>query len=159
MENKDDCVCKLIDPADYDGKEFSWEGKSFLKGRIRSFLHIPLNFGGVMNRLVTAAERAQALDGTYLTLVEENSLWGADLYVPVSKGVSGAENASIDGRWIAKVFEGSYQDMRKWMPQMREYMRSRGAKDGRALVFYTACPKCSKKFGKNYVVLFGQLNQ
>jgi hypothetical protein len=158
MENNDDCVCKLIDPVDYDGKEFSWEGKPFLKGRIRSFLHMPLNFGGVCTRLAETAEKAHALDAEGMWLVDENSLWGADLYVQTTKGVSGAENAAVDGRWIAKVFEGPYKDMRKWMPAMKEFMHSRGAGEGRILVFYTACPRCEKKFGKNYVVLFGQLN-
>jgi len=157
MENNDKC-CNLIDPADYDGKEFSWEGKPFLKGRIRSLFHVPLNFGSVITRLVKAAHAANAFTEEGGWLVDENSLWGADLYIQVTKGVSGAENASIDGRWIAKVFEGPYKDVRKWMPEMKEHLRSRGVEDGRILVFYTACPKCSKKFGKNYVVLFGQLN-
>jgi hypothetical protein len=155
MENTEKC-CNLIDPATYDGKEFNWEGKPFIKGRVRSFLHIPLNFGGVVTRLVKAARDADAFADEGGWLVDENSLWGSDLYIEVTKQVSGVENATVPGNWLAKVFEGPYKDMRKWMPEMKEYMRSRGAGDGKILVFYTACPKCSKKFGKNYVVLFGK---
>lgn len=157
MPTSNEKCCNLIDPADYDGKEFGWEGKPFLKGRIRSFLHIPLNFGGVVRRLTAAAQRADALDTETPWLVDENSPWGADLYVAVTKPISGAQNASIDGRWVGKVFEGPYSHMRTWGTEMAALMEQRGRAGAKILVFYTACPKCAKKFGKNYVVLFGNV--
>lgn len=142
--------CALIDPAVYDRKEFDWTGQSFIRTRIRSFLHMPLTFSSAIKRLTAQAERANALppESEQLWLCDENSLWGADLYLAVTKPVSGSDNANLSGVWRARVFEGPYSKIGSWYQSIAPFKR--------ALAFYTACPKCAKKFGKNYVVLFSQ---
>ena len=142
--------CDLIDPAVYDGKQFDWTGRAFIKTRIRSVFHMPLNFRSCMQRLMKQAELAHASvpKDQELWVTDENSLWGADLYMLVSKPISGAENASLPGVWRAKVFEGPFKNMRQWIDAMKPFKR--------LLTFYTVCPKCAKTYGKNYVVLFAQ---
>ena len=39
--------CPPFKPEPWDEKTITWENKRFVKDRVRSFLHIPLNFGGV----------------------------------------------------------------------------------------------------------------
>ena len=111
---------------------------------------MPLTFSSAIKRLTKQAERAHALppEADQLWLCDENSLWGADLYLRVTHPVSGSENANLPGLWRARVFEGPYSDMGKWHKAVGPTKRT--------LAFYTACPKCAKKFGKNYVVLFTQ---
>jgi hypothetical protein len=142
--------CSLIDPVQYEGRTFDWTGQHFLKARIYSFLHMPLTFGSAMKKLMRQAELAKGLpaEGSQIWLTDENSPWGADLYLLVTKPVSGAQNASVGGSWRARVFDGPFKKLGEWYKAVQPATRF--------LAFYTACPKCAKKFGHNYVVLFTQ---
>jgi hypothetical protein len=144
-------------PAAWHEQEIVWHDKRFVKGRVRSLLHIPLNFGGVLARNVRLIEAAGARLEEMLILTDENSLWGADMYVAVGKDVPGAVMASLSGTFLSKVFEGPYRQIPVWIDEMKRYVQSKG-RDLQHLYFnYRTCPKCAKRFGKNYVVLLAQV--
>ena len=42
MDNAEVC-CSKFNPEPWDGKEILWKDKLFVKDRVRSFLHVPLN--------------------------------------------------------------------------------------------------------------------
>ncbi len=88
---------------------------------------------------------------------DENSLWGADVYIAVSKAVPGAEMARISGTFLTKVFEGPYKNVRNWVKEMMRYVQSKGKGLRKLYFFYTTCPKCAKFYGKNYTVLLAQV--
>jgi len=154
--NPEEC-CPRFDPEPWDGKELKWAGKPFVKDQVRSFLHIPLNFGAVMKRNVAAIEAADAGPQTMVVLSDEKSLWGADVYIEVTKDIPGINMASISGTFLCKVFEGPYRNMRKWIEEMRAFVQSKGKKPQKLYFFYTTCPKCAKKYGKNYVAILAQV--
>ncbi|MCX6905465.1 MAG: hypothetical protein NTW03_18700 [Verrucomicrobia bacterium] len=129
----------------------------FLQDRARSFLHIPLDFGAVMKRSMAASEAAGATPDEEIVLSDENSLWGADVYIAVSKEVPGKPMATLTGTYLAKVFEGPYRNMRNWIAEMKSYVQGQGKNLQKLFFFYTTCPKCSKKYGKNYVVILAQI--
>ena len=56
-ENKADECCPRFNPEPWDGKTLTWENRRFVKDRVTSFLHIPLNFGAVMKRNVARSRR------------------------------------------------------------------------------------------------------
>lgn len=153
----DEQCCPRFDPAPWDEKEIQWQGKRFVKDRVTSFLHIPLNFGAVMKRNMTRIEAAGAAIGQNVILSDENSLWGADVFIEVAKDVPGANMATISGSFLCKVFEGPYKNMRIWIAEMRDFVRSKGKETGKLYFFYTTCPKCAKKYGRNYVAILAQI--
>lgn len=149
--------CPRFDPGPWDGREITWENKRFVNDRVRSFLHVPLNFASVMKRNVALIEAAGAKPAEMLVLADENSLWGADVYIDVTKDVPGARMASLSGTFLSKVFEGPFKNIRSWISEMREYVKSQGKTANKLLFYYTTCPKCAKIYGKNYVVLLARL--
>jgi len=149
--------CPRFEPDPWDDKVITWEKKPFLQDRVLSFLHIPLNFGAVMKRSMAAIEAAGAIPDQVVVLSDENSLWGADVYVAISKDILGARTTTLSGTFLTKVFEGPYRNMRKWIGDMKSFVKSREKAIQRLYFFYTTCPKCSKKYGKNYVVILAQL--
>ena len=155
--NDADVCCPKFDPGPWDEKEVTWQDKKFVKDRVRSFLHIPLNFGAVMKRNMTRIEAAGAKSDETIVLSDENSLWGADVYIAVAGDVPDANMAAISGMFLSKVFEGPYQNVRKWMQAMKEFVAARGKEIRKLYCFYTTCPKCAKKYGKNYVVILAQV--
>jgi len=149
--------CPRFDPGPWDGKELSWKDRKFVKDRVRSFLHIPLNFGLVMRRNVRLIEAAGAKPDDMIVLSDENSLWGADVYISVSRDVPNANNVTISGTFLSKVFEGPYQHVHKWIEETKRFVASRGKQLKKLYCYYTTCPKCAKKYGKNYVVILAQV--
>ena len=157
MGESTEVCCPRFDPAPWDEKEIAWENKRFVKDRVRSFLHIPLNFGAVMRRNMALIESADAASEEVIVLCDENSLWGADVYLGVAKDVPNAQMASISGTFLSRVFEGPYKNAGKWAREMVEHVKSQGRELQELYHYYTTCPKCAKKYGKNYVVLLAQV--
>jgi hypothetical protein len=149
--------CPRFNPQPWDKKEVTFKDKLFIKDHVTSFLHIPLNFGKVMVRNMERISQAQALTPEPLMLSDENSLWGADIYIAVSKNVSGAQMVKLSGTYLTQVFEGPYKNIRQWISNMKDYVAKQGKQLKKLYFFYTTCPNCAKFYGKNYVVLLAQI--
>ncbi len=110
-----------------------------------------------MKRNVALIEKAGAKSSDMIVLSDENSLWGADIYIDVTKNVPNARMSTISGIFLSKVFEGPYKNMHIWIKEMKEHVNSKGKKLKKLYFYYTTCPKCAKLYGKNYVVLLAQV--
>lgn len=150
--------CEPFNPEPWQDKEIVWKDKIFVKDHITSFLHMPLNMGKKIIKNMALIEKANAKSLQQLMLTDEKSLWGADIYIDVAKEVAGAQMAKLSGIFLTKVFEGPYQNAGKWALEMKEYVKSKGKEIKKLYFSYTTCPKCAKAYGKNYVVLFAQIN-
>ena len=149
--------CPKFDPSLWDGKRMEWKNKKFIKDHVWTFLYIPINFGAVMTRLMGKVKVANVGVPDWLCLSDSVSPWKMDLYLAVDKDIPGVDSVSMTGAFIAKVFEGEFKDVGKWMKEFGEYTNSKGLSVKKQFMWYTTCPKCAKKYGKNYVVFFGQL--
>jgi len=154
--NPDEC-CSRFQPQPWDGTTLTWEDRRFVKDRVTSLFHIPLNFGAVMRRNAAAIEKAGATSESMMVLSDESSLWGADVYIEVTKDVPGLKTVTISGTFLSRVFEGPYGNIRKWIEEMKAFVQEKGKTLDRLYFYYTTCPKCAKKYGKNYVVLLAQI--
>jgi hypothetical protein len=156
-EQSETGCCLRFDPGPWDEKEVTFDNKLFIKDHVKSFFHIPLNFGKVMVKNMEMIQKADALEPEPLMLSDEKSLWGSDIYIAVSKEVPGAETARISGTFMTKVFEGPYKNAGQWAMEMKEYVKSKARELNKMYFFYTTCPKCAKVYGKNYTVILAQI--
>ena len=156
-EDSETGCCPRFNPEPWDEKEVMFQDKLFIKDHVRSFLHIPLNFGKVMVRNMDKIQQAGALAPEPLMLSDEKSLWGSDIYIAVSKEVPGAEMVRISGTFLTKVFEGPYKNAGKWAKEMMEYVKAKAGDMEKMYFFYTTCPKCAKFYGKNYIVILAKV--
>jgi hypothetical protein len=156
-EKSETGCCPRFDPAPWNEKEITWQDKLFVKDRLRSILHIPINFDKLMVRNMDKIKSAGALAPEPLMFTDENSLWGADVYIAVGKVVPGAAIERMSGTFMSKVFEGPYKDAGKWAKEMNMYVRSKGKDPEKIYFFYTTCPKCAEYYGKNYTVLLAKI--
>ncbi|MCD4655203.1 hypothetical protein K8T06_14875 [bacterium] len=156
VRNKDEC-CPRFYPEPWDNKVVTLDNRRFVKDRVRSFFRIPLNFGAVMKRNMEPIDSADAWAEGMIVLSDENSLWGSDVYISVDGDVPGAEMATITGDFLTKVFEGPYRNIRDWIKEMHAYVSKQDKSVEKLLFYYTTCPKCAKKYGKNYVVILAKV--
>jgi len=150
--------CEPFDPIPWEDKEIIWEDKLFVKDHVSSLFHIPLNMGRKVIKNMELIEKANARAPYQLMLTDEKSSWSADIYIDVSNEVPGAQMVTLSGTFLTKVFEGPYQNVGKWVKEIKEYVKEKGKSLKKLYFSYTTCPKCAKAYGKNYVVLFAQIN-
>lgn len=155
-KNAGEC-CPRFDPEPWDEKLLTWNEKKFVKDRVTSFMHIPLNYGAVMTRNIEAMEAAGAVPQPRLILADENSLWGADVYFEVTKAMPSRSVTRMSGTFLTRVFEGPFSNMKRWIGEMNDYAAQQHKAIQKLYFFYTTCPRCAKKYGKNYVVLLARV--
>ena len=155
-QDPNECCPKFV-PEPWDEKTITWNEKKFLRDHVVCFLHIPLNFGAMMTRNMAAIEAAGAVPDKMVILSDESSLWGMDVYIAISKDIPGARTATLSGTFLSKVFEGPYRNVGKWIEEMKSFVKGKGKSCRKLYFFYTTCPKCAKKYGKNYVVILAQV--
>lgn len=149
--------CPEFDPSLWDDKVFVWENKRFIKDRVCTILYMPINFGKVMVRLNKVLTKAEMVSPDWLCLSEHTSSWKMDIYLAVDKEIQGVENVTFSGNFYCKVYEGSYNNTGKWIKDFEQILKSKGFDKKRLLMWYTTCPKCAKKYGKNYVAIMSQV--
>lgn len=159
MMNKEDVCCPRFDPTPWDEKIFDWNNKKFIKTQVHTFLHMPLNFGGVMKKLDEQIRNADAIIPNNMALSNHISRWNMDVCLAVDKEIPTLENTTLTGRFFSKTYEGPFKDTGKWCKDFEQLAKNKGLQILKWYMWYTTCPKCAKKYGKNYVVIISQVNR
>jgi hypothetical protein len=159
MENQE--CCPEFDVEKWDKKNFSWNEKLFIKETIPTFFHIPFlpMIGKKIRKMCALSGKAQAdisEKSDVLLLFRDPSAFKSEIYYSVTKDVEGANNTAISGDFAARVFDGPYNAIPKFIKEMEASLakEERVAKD--FYVHYAYCPKCAKKYGHNHMILFAK---
>lgn len=156
MSKEDEKCCPKFDPEPWDEKIIEWDNKKFIRDKVFTLFHIPVNFGKVITRMSEQVEKADAKMPDWLCLANHTSKWNMDLFLAVSKKIPGAANVELSGKYYSKVYEGPFKDTGKWCKDFEKSMISKKLKMDTMYQWYTTCPKCAKKYGKNYVVIIAK---
>jgi len=149
--------CPKFNPKPWDKKIFNWKNKKFIKDKVFTIFNIPINFGSVITRLMKKIEASNAKCSNWMSLSDHTSRWNMDLYLAVDKIVANTENVMISGKFLSKVYEGPYQKTGYWCKDFEAYAKKKNISIKKQYMWYTTCPKCAKKYGKNYVVIIGEI--
>jgi hypothetical protein len=156
--SQSDVCCPKFDPAPWDGKVFEWKNKKFIKDKVFTLFHIPINFGSVMRKLDEKVRKAGAKIQDNMGLSDHTSKWNMDVYLAVDKEVPDAENVTLSGKFLSKVYEGNLKETGVWGKDFESYAKGKNMKIKKWYMWYTTCPKCAKKYGKNYVVIIAKVD-
>jgi len=149
--------CPKFNPIPWDDKIIEWNNKLFIKDRVFTFFYMPVNFGKVMRRLDENVRKAGAEIAGGLSLSDHTAKWNMDVYLAVNKEVPGAENTTLSGKFYSKVYEGPFNETGKWSKDFESIVKSKGFNLKKWFMWYTTCPKCAKKYGKNYVAIISEI--
>ena len=156
-EIKETGCCPKFNPEPWDGKVLDWKDKKFIKDSVRTFMYMPINFGGVITRMMKKVDSAGAKTPDMMALSDHTSKWNMDLYLAVEKEIEGAENVTLSGKFLSKVYEGDFKDTGKWGDDFKKYAEAQGYKIKKWYMWYTTCPKCAKVYGHNYVITIAEV--
>lgn len=149
--------CPKFDPAPWNEKVFEWNDKRFVRDSVFTLFYMPMNFGGVITRLFGKVQQAGAACPSGICLSDHTSRWNMNIYLEVDKEVPGADNVLLSGKFLSKVYEGPYKETGKWSKDFELFAKGRGLSIKKWYMWYTTCPKCAKKYGKNYVVIVAEV--
>ena len=153
----DEECCPKFDPKPWDGKVFDWKNKKFVKDKVFTLFFMPINFGSVIKRLTEKVDSANAKMPDSLCLSDHTSKFNMDLYLAVDKEIPNAENVTLSGKFLSKVYEGPFEETGKWCEDFKEYAKSKNLEIKKWYMWYTTCPKCAKKYGKNFVAVIAEV--
>jgi len=162
MKTQDHECCPEFHVEKWDKKTLTWDQKLFIKETIPTFFHMPFPpmIGKRMKKMCDLVEQAEAdiPDLTdALVLFHDPSAFKSEIFYAVTKEVEGANNASISGTFAARVFDGPYNAIPKYVKEMDRYLSDEGQKALDYYVHFAYCPNCAKKFGHNYMILFARV--
>ena len=149
--------CPKFEPEKWDDKVNDWTHKRFIKTKVATFLYMPVGFGSAMTKLQKLAEHSEGESEESLCLSSHKTKWSMDVYLEVTKEIADAENISMSGKFYSKVYEGPYRNTGKWMEDFDRIMLEKNYEVYQYYTWYVYCPKCAKKYKKNYVVIFGEI--
>ena len=156
-EQTSDVCCPEFDPTKWEDKVFNWENKRFIKEKVLTFLYMPLNFGSVMKKLDKQVSGVGTSLNDNICLSHHTSKWKMDIYLEVDRQIPDARNVELSGKFFSKVYEGPFKDTGKWGADFNKAAKLKGFSVDEQFTWYTTCPKCAKKYGKNYVALIGKV--
>jgi hypothetical protein len=160
---KTEC-CPKFDPKPWEEATHEWKDKLFMVDSIKQFLHMPLpgQFGKVITRMWDQSNKlgiATTDMKDFLMLSYDPSPWKSEIYMTVTQEHPELKNlVKISGTFLSKVFDGPFQNVPKYMKETEKYALSQGKIAKKYYFYYTTCPKCAKKYGHNYIVVFAQID-
>lgn len=157
QSENDSICCPQFDPFPWDDKIIEWNDKRFVKGSVCTLFYMPMNFGSVIRKLDTKIRDEGGKIEDNMGLSDHTSKWNMDIYLSVDKEIPDLENIILSGKFYSKVYEGNFKETSKWCKDYEEIVKSKGLNVIKWYMWYTTCPKCAKKYGKNYVVIVGQV--
>jgi len=160
---QEEVCCPKFNPEPWEGKVFEWDNKLFAEADVIAFLHIPLNMGKVIPKMWSkiGQEKVDSVrvgeKDEFIMLFYDPTAFKTELYIPVKEEIAGLKNVRLSGTFLTKVFEGDFSKAKQWVNEMNAFVKEKGKKMKKLYFYYTTCPKCAKKYGKNYVVGFAQV--
>lgn len=162
MNNKNGDCCPDFHPEKWDKKVFKWDKKPFIRETMPTFFHIPFSFliGRKICKLWQHAEAWKKVDRSkdnILVLFHDSGMFKSEIFFSVTGHIPKANNVTISGEFIARVFEGEYYQVCDFINQTKNYLvtQEKVAKD--IYVHYAYCPNCSKRHGQRYVLILAQI--
>ena len=155
--NAEPICCPPFSPDPWDDKMIEWTDKKFIRDHVKTFFYMPFGFGKTMARVMGKLEKAGASPTDYLCLSDHTSKWNMDILLAVDKVIPDAENTTLSGKFYSRVYEGPFKDTGKWCKDFEEKAKEKNYQIKKWYMWYTTCPKCAKKYGKNPVVVIAEI--
>ncbi|MDD5040030.1 MAG: hypothetical protein PHY34_02675 [Patescibacteria group bacterium] len=154
--------CPKFKAEKWDKQTIRWDNKKFIKDTIPELFHIP--FPSMISKKITRMWKAVEQAGASapnkedtLILFRDPTPFKGEIYIAVEKDVPAENNVVISGNFVSRVFDGGYNAIPKFVKIIDGYLAETGKKAKDYYVHYAYCPKCAKKFGHNYMILFAKI--
>ena len=106
--------CPKFDPKPWEKRFVSFDDQYFMKVKVRTFKHVPLNFGSVMTKAQKQIEASGAKVVNNIALSNHVSRWTMEVYIAIDKEVAELKPIRLSGKFLSNVYEGPFKDTAIW---------------------------------------------
>lgn len=156
------CCKEFVNQKKFDWKTLKWKNKKFVKADVFSILNIPFGLAKKVTEMMKKIKRAKAIneanEDDMLMLFNNTKTFKTSIYISVDSEVKTLENIAVSWTFASKVYEWWYNDTWKNITKMKEYLNEKWLEAIDFYIHYTYCPKCAKKYWKNYTIIFAHLD-
>lgn len=152
------CGCPTINPADWEGKLFNWEGKAFFYKHVKYLFSVPLN---VERKMAEAAQmieqRGYILEEPLMILAREGRFKGT-IFVAILP-TEGEDKSVINVPPCALAATVYQRKEAKIGPGVKAFKRRLEAEKKRVkdiYLWHVSCPMCAAKHGYK-TIIFAEL--
>jgi hypothetical protein len=161
-ENENKECCPVFNPQKWDKKIFKWKNKLFITESIPQIFHIPFfpMIGKKIVKMMNLAKSANKIDSKkdeVLIMFHDPHAFKSEIFFSVTGEVPGANNVKLSGTFITKVCDGPNRAIPRFIKEMDAHLASKGEKAEKYYIHYAYCPKCEKKYGHHYMILFAKV--
>lgn len=113
-----------------------------------------------MCKIMENTNKTEKNQSDTLLLFRDPTAFRSEIYLSVTGRVAKAKNVTISGNFISKTYAGPYNAVPKFISDMNKYLVKQGKKIPRNdeyYIHYAYCPKCAKKYGDNYMIIFAKV--
>ena len=150
------CSCPIIDPAEWEGKEFEWENKTFYFVPVNMLLYKPRNLEEKVRQLrKEVAEKDYKFTDLKPTLCEWAAFKGR-LLSQIWNPQKYDESVYVFdmGTVYSTVFEGPAKDFKRAVTEFASQIQLNHSVPAQSIyVWYTHCKQCAK-MKNNQAVIF-----
>lgn len=159
--NNEEC-CPKFSPEKWDNITHNWVNKLFIKESIPTFFHIPFppmigKKAALLTKLKEDARLTEANKEDVLFLFHDTSAFKSEMLLSVTAQVPNANNVNLTGKFFSKVYAGGYNAIPTFIKDMEKHLAAINLKAKDYYIHYAYCPKCAKKVGANYMILFAEV--
>ena len=158
-KEKDTICCPEFDPKPWEDRMLEWDKKRFIRRKVWTFFYMPLNFNAVMKKINQKLKQSGATIPDGLCLSDHTSKWNMDVYIAVDKNIEKERCVELSGKYYCKSYEGPFKHTGKWCQDYEAAAASKNLSIKKWFMWYTTCPECARKYGKNPVVIICQVEQ
>ncbi len=149
--------CPPFDPEPWDKQELHWENRRFVKDRVRSLLPHPAEHRHIGTARYRPDSSGRHFPETMVILSNENSLWGADVYIEVTKDIPVPTWRPSPERSSRRSSRGRIETLENGSKRCRITSGAKARERSNSTSSTPPAPSVQKKCGKNYVAILAQV--
>ena len=142
----------------WDENIFEWKRKNLSKTRYLQFF-TPEIFGSVLKKPDKQIRNKNAVIPDNTGISDHTLKLNMDIYIAVDKEIPGGQNTTMSGTFVSKFTKDHPVIPKSGTKISLRVAKLRDIKTDKIFMWFTTCPKCAKKYGKNYVVFWLKLKK
>ena len=142
--------CPEFNPEPWDGEIIEWTGRRFNKDSVLPLPYMPVNYGGVMQRLHARVRAARAGTPDRSALSDHASRWNMDVYLAVDQECPGRRHQSLERTVLRQGLRRALQEHGQMVPRLRKHRSIERLHRGGMVPVVHDLPRMSPEMRENH---------
>jgi hypothetical protein len=154
-----ECICPVINDAEWDLREHRWAERYFYQRPLRCFFRVPLRAERTVRELANGVKQEGCLFSRPLQLLFRDTRFQGALLAAIEKPAGELPPAVVtftEAYWLTILHRGPYRTLRRTVGRLHKELAKRGKKSDEIYFWHVTCPACRNERGGDKTVVFAR---